>query len=509
MKTIIKFMRVVASFILIALTGFYLPMTAQKTVKFAAAVENPFGLILPEAAPGVTYSMNTNDLDGDGDIDILVAATKFNAAAQIYEPAGMLFYENIADLGCPPEFELMMLKHPFNLPADFLRSPVFVDIDGDGDLDLFSSSACDCEESSLLFFENVNGTFSGQIDVLNPFDIQPSGIRNALPSFTDIDGDGDLDMFMSGHKPTGNRFWFFKNIGTPQAPKFAKPVGKAFKLEPPEPFSPHPILPSWGDMDCDGDSDLLVDFPDENGQSRLYFYENKGTATNPVFPGFVKVGRDFLPMNNIHDFDWDGDLDVLTVNALQKVVFYKNITTGNTCVNLSLAPSADYSFEKEGFLVEFTDQSFYTAECATSWHWDFGDGQTSSEQNPVHVYKLKDRYKVCLTVETPIGSHTSCKSVPVRVAPAKSNFLADEDELRLSPNPAGSMLYLELETAAVSEFVIVDIFDQTGQRMKSLQIQLNSTTMKEAILLDDLRGGVYTARVQSNDKVYSRKFLKL
>jgi len=34
----------------------------------------------------------------------------------------------------------------------------------------------------------------------------------------------------------------------------------------------------------------------------------------------------------------------------------------------------------------------------SSWHWDFGDGQTSSEKNPVHQYKMPGTYLVTLTV---------------------------------------------------------------------------------------------------------------
>ena len=51
-------------------------------------------------------------------------------------------------------------------------------------------------------------------------------------------------------------------------------------------------------------------------------------------------------------------------------------------------------------LVAFKDESIGKI---TSWHWDFGDGQTSSEPNPIHVYKDPGHYVVVLDVSGPAG----------------------------------------------------------------------------------------------------------
>ena len=50
--------------------------------------------------------------------------------------------------------------------------------------------------------------------------------------------------------------------------------------------------------------------------------------------------------------------------------------------------------------VQFTDLS----KDATGWNWDFGDGTTSTEQNPAHVYSLADTYNVSLTVNNSNGT---------------------------------------------------------------------------------------------------------
>jgi PKD repeat protein len=46
------------------------------------------------------------------------------------------------------------------------------------------------------------------------------------------------------------------------------------------------------------------------------------------------------------------------------------------------------------------------------WYWDFGDGNTSTEQNPQHTYPYSNAtYTVCLTIIRKIGGQTCCKKV--------------------------------------------------------------------------------------------------
>jgi len=71
----------------------------------------------------------------------------------------------------------------------------------------------------------------------------------------------------------------------------------------------------------------------------------------------------------------------------------------------SLRPTlaADWSFQvvdMDRRLVAFKDLSVGDIQ---SWHWDFGDGETSSEANPLHTYKHPDHYVVVLDVSGPAG----------------------------------------------------------------------------------------------------------
>jgi hypothetical protein len=59
------------------------------------------------------------------------------------------------------------------------------------------------------------------------------------------------------------------------------------------------------------------------------------------------------------------------------------------------------------FTVRFTDQS----QGANSWLWDFGDGATSTEQNPVHSYGSRGTYTVTLTATNSVGSSSVSRRV--------------------------------------------------------------------------------------------------
>lgn len=62
--------------------------------------------------------------------------------------------------------------------------------------------------------------------------------------------------------------------------------------------------------------------------------------------------------------------------------------------------------------VTFMDES---RGSVTSWHWDFGDGTSSAEQNPVHQFKEPGKYIVILDVEGPAGKSRMAKVWDVAV----------------------------------------------------------------------------------------------
>ena len=86
------------------------------------------------------------------------------------------------------------------------------------------------------------------------------------------------------------------------------------------------------------------------------------------------------------------------------------------------SPGADFTADLTSgsvpLTVNFTDQS--TGDI-TSWSWDFGDGATSTEQNPSHTYTDPGTYTVSLTVTGPGGSDTETKADYIEVrSPSKA-----------------------------------------------------------------------------------------
>lgn len=77
-------------------------------------------------------------------------------------------------------------------------------------------------------------------------------------------------------------------------------------------------------------------------------------------------------------------------------------------------PRAGFDVETQGLTVNFTDSSTDANNDITQWSWEFGDGATSSEQNPMHVYAASGNYDVVLTVTDSEGNtSTSTQTVVV------------------------------------------------------------------------------------------------
>jgi PKD repeat protein len=87
---------------------------------------------------------------------------------------------------------------------------------------------------------------------------------------------------------------------------------------------------------------------------------------------------------------------------------------------------ANPTYGKAPLTVQFTDCSKGAVQ---EWRWDFGDGGTAYEQNPIYVYKRPGKYTVTLTVSSPTaGSSTKVKEKYIIVEPSciiEARFSAD------------------------------------------------------------------------------------
>jgi PKD repeat protein len=79
-------------------------------------------------------------------------------------------------------------------------------------------------------------------------------------------------------------------------------------------------------------------------------------------------------------------------------------------VSAGTAPVAAFEFTAVGNQVNFVDKS---TNSPTSWQWVFGDGSSSTQQNPIHTYSTAGAYTVTLTVRNSAGENSTSKVVTI------------------------------------------------------------------------------------------------
>ncbi|WP_171182700.1 exo-alpha-sialidase [Alienimonas chondri] len=232
--------------------------------------------------------------------------------------------------------------HPGNTRARMWR---YVDWEGDGDQDLVVGvgdwndyvwdQAYDAQgrwrngplHGWVYLIENVDGSYADEPTKIHaggaPIDVYgwPS------PNFADFDGDGDLDLicgeFLDG-------FTWFENVGTREQPDYAT----GFKLNGTDgkPLTMHlqMITPTAFDWDGDGDMDLIVG--DEDGRVALVENVTPAGAATPAFkqPAYFQQQADTLKFGALatpyaHDWDGDGDEDLICGNTAGNIAVFTNL----------------------------------------------------------------------------------------------------------------------------------------------------------------------------------------
>lgn len=154
--------------------------------------------------------------------------------------------------------------------------------------------------------------------------------QNSLPSVGDLDGDGDFDIVV------GERYGglsLFENTGSSRAPAFVVPISTS------RPFHGIDVgyesAPALVDLDADGDLDAVVGADYGN----LRTFENTGTSNAPAFVartgsanpfdmGGINTGRYSSPA--FGDLDGDGDLDAVVGEDYGTVLTFENTGSART-----------------------------------------------------------------------------------------------------------------------------------------------------------------------------------
>ena len=297
------------------------PISAEEVPVFRF-VEDRFQGIEIVAQLGSLHGANSMafaDVDDDGDLDFFWG--------DFFEP-GVLFVENTGSCS-----EVVLLSDPLALEVEDPIStsgynvPVLEDLDGDDDLDLFVGVLGGAFNPGLTttrnfhFYEKVDGAFVRRTErFIYTLDVG----SESIPEFADLDGDGDLDLLIANkldpEDTRTSRLFYFENVGSPEVPSFQQRDHLPL-------FTMYHYAPALGDLDGDGDLDMLVG----TWNKGVALYSNFGTPEEPDFvlqdTTLIKLTRGSNSTPTLTDIDGDGDLDLFIGESSGELNFYRNVGT--------------------------------------------------------------------------------------------------------------------------------------------------------------------------------------
>ena len=222
------------------------------------------------------------DVDFDGKKDLVVGANARNISENV---SSIRFYKNLGTNEIPNFtyvannlFQADMIEH------GTASVPVLFDYDQDGLSDLFVGNFFRYKpimdrESTLAYYRNTGTIDNPQFTFIDNNFLNLTqynlGLR-IVPTFGDIDNDGDPDFFLGLENGT---LAYFQNTGSVGSPSFAPPVLN-FQDADGNPISVNSYAyPQLFDLNKDGLLDLVIG--KKNGE--IAYYENTGTSENPSF----------------------------------------------------------------------------------------------------------------------------------------------------------------------------------------------------------------------------------
>lgn len=374
----------------------------------------------------------------------------------------------------------------------------WTDIDSDGDLDLFVTNESNQNEN---IYRNDGGGVFTKITT----GALVTNLRNTMSSsWGDYDNDGDLDVFLSND---GSSNALFRNEGNLNFTKIATDTVSNTNA--------HSFSSAWSDIDNDGDLDLFVTNSFFTPLKQLSFlYTNNGNGS------FTRVNNTVPATDSswsygcaFGDYDNDGfeDLAVATVrfNSVdQPDLLYHNdgnsnnwitiklvgITTNKSAIGTKIRVKAIINGIPVWQLREISAQTSYCGENDLRAH--FGLGNAASIDS-IKVEWLGDTIETFANVST---NHFITIVQGQGILGIKKNKI--DNNIVIYPNPAKNYLNLFYDSNAMTEVISYEIADTKGVLI------LKGDILHNHIDIEKLVAGTYTLRLKTISGITNKLFVK-
>jgi hypothetical protein len=255
------------------------------------------------------------DIDGDGDHDLFIGIIggAFNPNRTAPEP--FHFYERTA-----AGFELRTTRYIDGIDIGSESTVAFGDIDGDGDLDMLMGNKIDRsaqQRARLYVFRNDGTAIAPRFVLADTLDLSES--YHYAPALADLDGDGLLDLLLG---TWNDDVLYYRNEGSAREPRWVQDTSRTVRLT-----RGSNTTPALVDIDGDGDLDLFVG--EASGTINFYRNVGSRTDPRFELVsdeyGGIDVGRRSHPV--FTDIDGDGLLDMVVGREEGGGVVFRNVGT--------------------------------------------------------------------------------------------------------------------------------------------------------------------------------------
>lgn len=158
--------------------------------------------------------------------------------------------------------------------------------------------------------------------------------------------------------------------------------------------------------------------------------------------------------------------------------------------------TSNFSLVDNNGTVTFTDAS----NGATSWFWDFGDNNTSTQQNPVHTYTTTGSYTITLTINNGGCTSTQVFSTNVSV----NQISAPRLNIMLLPNPTDGLASVLLDKATDEDLTVL-VTDISGKTIQTATIASGASSLD--LDLSQLPSAVYLVQIKGAKFSETRKLV--